>query len=259
MSRRIDQFLADLPRDVLGVDESIVLDPITAVLLLVGRDRGLVVDLGECPACPPSHGPMLFASRDDARIWCRQNGHSTRMPSRYPGVDGLWGLCMRAPKPWAFWGDLAARPCPECTVEGKPTGRRTVPWKTAILDAMPRPTGGIERLSVSASYLASFFGNAPTREALAVLGDQLQASGDPLGAPLVAWLSGACPECELLDMAISCVAAWLSGACPECEGDGLGFLLALCKHCHGHGTRAGHFEPQLLDMAISCVAEERAS
>ena len=136
MSRRIDQFLADLPRDVLGVDESIVLDPITAVLLLVGRDRGLVVDLGECPACPPSHGPMLFASRDDARIWCRQNGHSTRMPSRYPGVDG---------------------------------------------------------------------------------------------------------------------------ACPECDGDGLGFLLALCKHCHGHGTRAGHFEPQLLDMAISCVAEERAS
>lgn len=67
---------------------------------------------GKCERCAWRKGPMLFERRADARVWCKANGHQTKMITQV-AVSGEWGLWLSGPGRWACWGDLAERdPCP---------------------------------------------------------------------------------------------------------------------------------------------------
>ena len=77
-------------------------------------------------------------------------------------------------------------------------------------------------------------GDKATRDAIAVLGDQLQAKGDPLGVFVAAWLSGECTKCGGEPVRVP-----TSDPDSECY----------CPKCRGRGTVLGAIWPELEALA----------
>jgi len=135
----------------------------TALVLLLG-ERELTVDFGwgSCPACRARSG-----TRRRLAMWEWRQKLIGRGPLSLPGERMVL---------------LDVRPCPACTVDGKPTGHRVVPWATAIEEAE-----GIIGLDAIAA-----------REAISVVADKLQADGDKLGCLIALWLAGEHGQAEQL-------------------------------------------------------------
>jgi len=183
------------------------LDQWTLALLLLGRARGERVDFGRCPECGGSGHWVDVGPFVDPAMVLRSRRLLLRMVSHGHGLpESMTHLPMGA--------TVLLDGCPACAVQDKPTGRDVRPWERAVLDAMPRDTGGVGRLGVSQAYLEGFKGDTASRDALAahvhlcsgpehavVLGDWLLAfPGRPLselppptaglGVLLSAWLRG---------------------------------------------------------------------
>ena len=135
------------------------------------------------------------------------------------------------------------RPCLTCTIDGEPTGRRTVAWAQAVLDAMPRehvtPVPGAHPPGVAVAVLP---GDQPTREALAVMADGQQASGDLFGEWLALWLARSpCSTCSLDGSAPGDGRMW----------DSTGRIIE-CPQCRGSGLELGAHTPAILEALLEC-------
>ena len=168
-----------------------------------------------CPDCSEPGPPVACGG-----FMC----HDGQKPTEFDYVDGQGGERVRV--------ITRSQACHACHGTGKkpgppqPTGRRIL-GAEAILKAMPREwvqaacgrrgDDAIDYLRGIASRQGAVFmdqpewvhgidgqmqvrmrtpGDQPTRDALAVRADELQAEGDPLGELIAAWLAGECKVCE---------------------------------------------------------------
>jgi len=190
------------------------IDPDITELVFLQRS-GVRLRFGPCPECSEPGPPVACGG-----FMC----HDGQKPTEFDYVDGQGGERVRV--------ITRSQACHACHGTGKkpgppqPTGRRIL-GAEAILKAMPREwvqaacgrrgDDAIDYLRGIASRQGAVFmdqpewvhgidgqmqvrmrtpGDQPTRDALAVRADELQAEGDPLGELIAAWLAGECKVCE---------------------------------------------------------------
>jgi hypothetical protein len=255
---------------------SVDIDPGTALVLTHALATGLRLHVGRCPACvergdgweyrrrirarpgrtlPDTwvrvHGPLLPGR---PRVWvrpcpeCSEPGPEVECDApgcqdsaRAAGVDGGWPSC----KACRGSGKVPGPP--------QPSGQRwldTVEWVLACVARVCELCGGHGCFSGEDDGLDDCVpvhvcadcdgGTVPpdpdVRAAASVLADRMQASGDPWGTVLAAWLAGKCPTCKG------------SGARSMHAGSRAAWLVT-CSACHGEGTVLG----AMLDQVVSAV------
>lgn len=121
-------YIDDIDEDRLIVctrGKSIVVDIPTALLILAGHALGVELDVGPCLECEARGEGYEWR-------WSLTSGDLDRREREGWMWSGGRAWLPSGVRAWPMY-----RPCPACSVDGKPTGRDVRSWAQAVLDAMP--------------------------------------------------------------------------------------------------------------------------
>jgi hypothetical protein len=121
--------------------EPVRIDAPTAAAWLLALHVGGEVDVGPCPACEERGGAWEWGTDGERHgvAWV-YGGYAAAEAARRASS---WSLVNYHSYADGWWRLVLARPCPDCTRDGKPTGRRFVPLAQAVLDAPGDPAARV--------------------------------------------------------------------------------------------------------------------